>query len=233
MLSFYREGISATVKDRRDRLIYMGLRRRAQHLAADQEEQIAFPHGQGSHIRLFHLHCGDDGVMVGYILVGDQGLHIREEIGAAVKGWHLRRQMEDTGSRLRHVGGQVPAVRPGIGQQLLFIQALGVVQGLLCRVAKHPVCLPLQSRQVVEFRGLFFFLFTGSGGADRRVPRARRLYGLGVLRGNDLLRNGLGPANRQAYMMVFLLLKLVIFQSRSASMARVGVWTRPTFRVRW
>ena len=190
MLSFYREGISATVKDRRDRLIYMGLRRRAQHLAADH---------------LFHLHCGDDGVMVGYILVGDQGLHIREEIGAAVKGWHLRRQMEDTGSRLRHVGGQVPAVRPGIGQQLLFIQALGVVQGLLCRVAKHPVCLPLQSRQVVEFRGLFFFLFTGSGGADRRVPRARRLYGLGVLRGNDLLRNGLGPANRQAYMMVFLL----------------------------
>ena len=56
MLSFCREGMSAAVKDRRDRLIYMGLRRRAQELAADQEEQIAFPHGQGSHICLFHLH---------------------------------------------------------------------------------------------------------------------------------------------------------------------------------
>ena len=205
MLSFCREGMSAAVKDRRDRFIYMGLRRRTQELAADQEEQIAFPHGQGSHIRLFHLHCGDDGVMVGHILVGNQNRYIREEPGAAVKGRHLRRQVEDTGSRLRHVGGQVPAVRPGIGQQLLFIQALGVVQGLLCRVAEHPVCLPLQSRQVVEFRGLFFFLFTGTGGADRRVPRARRLYCLGVLRGNDLLRNSLGPAYGQAHMMVFLL----------------------------
>ena len=127
MLSFCREGMSAAVKDRRDRLIYMGLRRRTQELAADQEEQIAFSHGQGSHIRLFHLHCGDDGVMVGHILIGNQGPHIRDEVGATVKGRHLRRQMEDTGSRLRHVGSQIPAVRPGIGQQLLFIQALGVV----------------------------------------------------------------------------------------------------------
>ena len=205
MLSFCREGMSAAVKGSRDRLIDIGLRRRAQELAADQEEQIAFSHGQGSHIRLFHLHCGDDGMMVGHILIGNQGRHIRDEVGAAGKGRHLRCQMEDTGSRLRHIGSQIPAVRPGIGQQLLFIQALGVVQGLFCRVAKHPVGLPLQGSQVVELRGLFLFLIPCGRSADRRVPRARRLYCLGVLRGTDLFRNGFGPAHRQAYMMVFLL----------------------------
>ena len=67
----------------------MGLRRRAQQLAADQEEHVALAHRQGADIRLFHLHCGDNGVVVGYVLVGDHPLHQWEEAGAPVKGRHL------------------------------------------------------------------------------------------------------------------------------------------------
>ena len=40
-------------------------------------------------------------------------------------------QMDHAGRRFRHIGGQIPAVRAGIGQQLFFIEALGVVKGLL------------------------------------------------------------------------------------------------------
>ena len=40
-------------------------------------------------------------------------------------------QVDHAGDRFRHVGGQIPAVRAGIGQQLLFVEALGVVKGLL------------------------------------------------------------------------------------------------------
>ena len=41
-------------------------------------------------------------------------------------------QVDHAGDRFRHIGGQIPAVRAGIGQQLFFIEALGVVKGLLC-----------------------------------------------------------------------------------------------------
>ncbi len=40
-------------------------------------------------------------------------------------------QVDHAGDRFRHVGGQISAVRVGIGHQLLFVEALGVVKGLL------------------------------------------------------------------------------------------------------
>ena len=52
--------------------------------------------------------------------------------------------MQDHGGSLRHAAHQIPAVRPGLVHQLLTIERLGVVQGLLGRAAEHPVRLPLQ-----------------------------------------------------------------------------------------
>ena len=121
------EGMAAAVKSSCDCLIHIRLRRRTQQLAADQQEQIALAQGQSLDIRFFNLHRGNNGVMVGYVLVGNHGLHQREEVADPVKGRHLRRQMADAGGCFRHVGGQIPAVRAGIGQQLLFVEALGVV----------------------------------------------------------------------------------------------------------
>ena len=121
------KGMTAAVESYRDCLIHIRLRRCTQQLAADKEEQIALAQRQTLDICLFNLHRGDNGVVVGYTLVGDHGLHQREKVCAAIKGRQLRRQVDHTGSRFCHVGGQIAAVRAGIGQQLLFVKALGVV----------------------------------------------------------------------------------------------------------
>ena len=97
------EGMAAAVESYRDRLIHIRLRRCTQQLAADQQEQIALAQGQSLDIRFFNLHCGDNGVVVGYILVGDHGLYQREEVTAAIKGRHVRRQMDDAGGCFRHI----------------------------------------------------------------------------------------------------------------------------------
>ena len=83
------EGMATAVKGSRDCLIHIRLRRRTQQLAADQQKQIAFAQRQSLDIRFFNLHSGDNGVVVGYIFVGDHGLHQREEVCAAIKRWQL------------------------------------------------------------------------------------------------------------------------------------------------
>ena len=127
VLTLCSEGMAAAVENCRDRLIHIGLRRRTQQLAADQQEQIALAQGQSFDIHFFNLHRGDNGVVVGYVLVGDHGLHQRIEIADFIKGRHLCRQMDDAGGSFRHVRRQIPAVRAGISQQLLFIETLGIV----------------------------------------------------------------------------------------------------------
>jgi len=197
------EGMAAAVKCGRDRLIHIRLRRRTQQLAADQQEQIALAQGQSLDIRFFNLHCGNNGVMVGYVLVGNHGLHQRKEIAAAIKGRQLYRQVDHAGSRFCHVGGQIPAVRAGIGQQLLFVEALAVVKGLLRRVSEQAVCLTLQGGKVIELRRLFFFLlFRDRGTGDgRTLAHGRCLFRL--CRIGEFLRHCFGSIQRQAQQMIF------------------------------
>ena len=54
-----------------------------------------------------------------------------------------------------HIIGEETGVRAGVGAELLFIQGLQVVQGLLCRIAKQTVGVTLEGGQVVQCRGLF------------------------------------------------------------------------------
>ena len=201
------EGIAAAIKGGRDRLIHIRLRRRTQQLAADQQEQIALAQGQSLDIRFFNLHRGNNGVMVGYVLVGNHGHHQRKEVAAAIKGRQLCRQVDHAGSRFCHVGGQIPAVRAGIGQQLLFVEALGVVEGLLRRVSEQAVCLPLQGGKVIELWRLFLLLLlcdrgTGDG---RTLTHGRCLFRL--CRIGELLRHRFGSVQRQAQQMIFFLVK--------------------------
>ena len=144
-------------------------------------------------------------MVVGYLLVVHQRQNIGEKLRAGVEGRHPRRQMQDHGGGLRHVASQIPAVRAGIGQQLLFIKRLGVVQGLLGRVAEHPVCLPLQGGQVIQF-GRFLHLFLPHHGyAHGPLPVTGVPDGLGVLRGNNAVTDRLSSLQRQPHMMIFLL----------------------------
>ena len=57
-----------------------------------------------------------------------------------------------------HIVCQVSAVGSGISDQFLFIEILGVIQGLLCRIAQHTVGISLQTGQIIERRRLFTFL---------------------------------------------------------------------------
>ena len=199
------EGVSTTVKSGRDRFIYIGFRRRTQQLPAHQQQGVPFSHSQFGQVGFLQLQRGDNGVVVGHLPIIHQRCNIREEVRASIEGRHLRRQIQDHRGGLRHIAGQIPAVRPGVGQQLLLVQRLCVVQGLLGRVTEHPVCLPLQGGQVVELgRRLFLFLM-GDGGADHRSPGTGPPQVLRLLRGSNLLGHRFGPIQRQAHMMVFLL----------------------------
>ena len=144
-------------------------------------------------------------MVVGYLLVVHQRQNIGEKLRAGVEGRHPCRQMQDHGGGLRHVARQIPAVRAGIGQQLLFIERLGVVQGLFGRVAEYPVCLPLQGGQVVQLGRLLRLFLPHQGYTHGLLPVTGVPDGLGILHSWDFFRNRLGSLQRQPHMMVFLL----------------------------
>ena len=169
VLTFCGKGIAATRKGGGNGLVDVGLGNGTQQLAAYQQQEVAFSHRQQFDLCLFQLHGRNDGMVIRYVLVGYQGGHIRKEIGNAIEGRHLRSQMDDHRCALRHIGGQIPAVGTGIGQQLLFIKGLCIVQSLLGRIAKDPVSFPLQGGQVIELRGILLLLLLGHSGTNYRA----------------------------------------------------------------
>ena len=144
-------------------------------------------------------------MVVRHLLVIHQRRNIGEKLRADVEGRHPCRQMQDHRGGLRHVAGQIPAVCAGIGQQLLFIERLSVVQGLFGRVAEHPVCLPLQGGQVVQLGRLLRLFLPHQGYTHGLLPVTGVPDGLGILHNRDFFRNRLDPLQRQPHMMVFLL----------------------------
>ena len=58
----------------------------------------------------------------------------------------------------RHILRQKSAVRAGVGDETLFVKALGIIQGLLRRKSQQTVCIPLQCSKVIELRRAFGFL---------------------------------------------------------------------------
>ena len=197
--------MSAAIKGGRDRLIHERLRRRTQQLAADQQKDIALAHSQPRHVSFLQFQRRQDRVVVGYLLVVHQRQNIGKKLRAGLEGRHPCRQMQDHGGGLRHVASQIPAVRAGIGQQLLFIKRLGVVQGLLGRVAEQPVCLSLQGGQVIQLGRLLRLFLPHQRYTHGPLPVTGVPDGLGVLRGNNAVADRLGSLQRQAHMMVFFL----------------------------
>ena len=115
--------------------------------------------------------------------------------------------MNHTGDRFRHVGGQIPTVRAGIGQQLLFVEALGVIKGLLRRVSEQAVCLTLQGGKVIELWRLFLLLLLrdGSTGDGHTLAHSRYLFRLRRI--GEFLRHRLSSVQRQTQQMIFFLVK--------------------------
>ena len=121
----------------------MGRGHGAQQLAAHQGQQFPFAVRQPGKALFHELRRGDDGVVVAHLGAVQDAGNIRRER----RPLHKRENGDDTGHdarrRLLHVVGEEAAVRPGIGQQTLFIERLGIVKGLFRREAEKPVGLPL------------------------------------------------------------------------------------------
>ena len=75
-----------------------------------------------------------------------------------------------------HIFGEISAVGSGIGAELLFVQALNIVQSLLCRITQDTVGIALQRSQIIERRSFLAFLLVadifdhgGSGGSTKHL----------------------------------------------------------------
>ena len=78
----------------------------------------------------------------------------------------------------QHIIGEILAVRSRIGQQLLFVECLGIIKGLLGGKAKEPVGLPLQGGQVIELGRLLRLFLPRHGSTNGLRSGTGRLDGV-------------------------------------------------------
>jgi len=79
-----------------------------------------------------------------------------------------------------HIVRQKPAVRAGIGAELLFIERLQIIKRLLGRIAEQTVRVALKCGQVVERGRLLEFFFLLYLSNNSRFPFAGGGNGLGL-----------------------------------------------------
>ena len=101
----------------------------------------------------------DDGMVVCDLFVIHNLLCMDRNIIHTLHGECVESQIYDVRQAVCYIVSQESAVGTGISDQFLFIEILRVVQSLLCRVAKHTVCISLQTGEVIERRRFFGFIF--------------------------------------------------------------------------
>ena len=80
-------------------------------------------------------------MVIGYLL-GIAHL-LRQNIAGGIQSADSGSAQDDGRDTSQHIVREIAAVRPGIGTQLLFIQGLQIIQGLLGSEAANPVGIPL------------------------------------------------------------------------------------------
>ena len=94
-------------------------------------------------------------MVVSYFLIVDDLGRIAGNGDPFAKRHGVGNQIDQHRQAVCHIAGQIAAVSTGIGAELLFIQALQIVQGLLGCKSKQTVGISLQGSQVIEGRRLF------------------------------------------------------------------------------
>ena len=97
-------------------------------------------------------------MMVGHFLVIDDRTGIAGNRNPFAKRHSVSNQVDQHRQIFSHIACQIAAVRPGISTELLFIQVLQIVQGLLGGKPQQTVGVPLEGRQVIEGGRLFRFV---------------------------------------------------------------------------
>ena len=104
---------------------------------------------------------------------------------SSVSKGHIVTQPQDQGSGgCLHVLRQILAVRSRIGCQLLFIERLHIIKGLLSRIAINTVTFPLQSCKVIKAGRLygFYLLFHRTHKSGVVVTVHTDFFSLGAFR---------------------------------------------------
>ncbi len=110
---------------------------------------------EGRKVCILEISGRDYCVVVGYFLIVDDCLRITGNGDPLRNGIALATRFTNTGRLSAISPVRIAAVSTGIGAELLFIQALQIVQGLLGCKSKQAVGISLQSSQVIEGRRLF------------------------------------------------------------------------------
>ena len=116
----------------------MRFRHRAQQALCYQLQHRLFAHRQAGQIRTLEVAGRDHRMMVGYFLVVDDRTGIAGNGDPFPKRHGLGNQIDQHRQAFSHIARQIAAVCSGIGDELLFIKALCIVQGLLCGETQPP-----------------------------------------------------------------------------------------------
>jgi len=133
----------------------MGLGHGAQQAQGHQLQHCFFSRRKGRKVCILEISGGNYCVVVGYFLIVDDRTGITGNGDPFPKRHSIGNQIHQHRQAVCHITGQIAAVSTGIGAELLFIQALQIVQGLLGRKSKQTVGISLQGSQVIEGRWLF------------------------------------------------------------------------------
>ena len=121
-----------------------------------QLQHLTFAQRQRGHVHLCRADGEDNGVVVGDFfaaayLLGADGLRLLHAADSGSGG-------DKAGDAALHIVGQEAAVGARVGTELLFIERLEIVEGLLRGVAENAVGVALEGGQIVEC-GCFLRLF--------------------------------------------------------------------------
>ena len=105
----------------------------------DQLQNCKFTLGKFAQIAFLQFSGRNDGMVICDLFVIHNLLCMNWYVIHILHGECVESQLYEVGQAMCHIFRQKPAVGTGISDQFLFIEVLRVVQGLLCRVAKHTV----------------------------------------------------------------------------------------------
>ena len=206
----------------------MFLAGRTQKAHPDKIEDFLLRLRKRRNILLFKLDGRENGVVIRDLAVVGYAGNVRSNRNVGEK----RKLAADDGNDLTggvlHIIRNKLAVRARIGQELLFVKRLDEIECLLGSEAVVAVRLALQGGQIIELRGIDRLRFLLERRNDGLLFLASRRNSFCFLFGFDLFQIGGQIALADVDVEILLLLEREIFPSRSTSIARVGVWTRPT-----
>ena len=117
-------------------------------------------------------------MVVGHLFAVQDAVILRGNVQALGERHQLPKAGHKVFGHGQHIIGQILAVRSRIGQQLLFVECLGVIKGLFGGKTKEPVCLPLQGGQVIELGRLLRLFLPRYGSTSGLRSGTGRLDGV-------------------------------------------------------